>query len=94
MPNLEGIWDYKKKNSINCLYQWWHVVFTCTIVSIIWKKKTYFEQKLKSIENNVHISNKFSIYNKTDNFSDHPKIGNFSDNPNGNRVDKGVIYFF
>lgn len=42
----------------------------------------------------MHISNKFSIYNKTDNFSDHPKIGNFSDNPNGNRVDKGVIYFF
>lgn len=58
------------------------------------KRQIYFEQKLKSIENNVHISNKFSIYNKTDNFSDHPKIGNFSDNPNGNRVDKGVIYFF
>lgn len=40
----------------------------------------------------MHISNKCSLNNKTDNFSDHPKIGNFSDNPNGNRVDKGVIF--
>lgn len=69
---------YKKKNtSINCLYQWWHFVSTCTIISIILKKKIHFEQKLKSIENNLHISNKFSLNNKTHNFLDYPKIGNF-----------------
>lgn len=78
MSNVERKRVYKKKNtSINCLYRWWHFVSTCTIISIIWKKKIHFEQKLKSIENNLHISNKFSLNNKTHNFSDYPKIGNF-----------------
>lgn len=94
MPNLEGIWDYKKKKFDKlplpmvtcCLYLYNSFNYL--------KEKDIFWAKIKSIENNVHISNKFSINNKTNNFSDHPKIGNFSDNPNGNRVDKGVIYFF